>query len=353
MAQLPFDLSGASLGRVDQGVDVTTQKDRPYTAVGAGVITRVDPNFYKGTPAVYEHLDQPVKVNGRSYQDVYYSETPLAGNNIVAGARLFSGQPVIQGGSAEIGFAGAGTGLPAAHAVYHEGDVTQAGTDFGAFLHGITNPVGISDNKSAADFWSGKGGSVAIGAGLGVAAASAAAALAAGGVGAAESGAAGAGGGSALTKLLGSTAGKTGAGLTLAFLANKYGDHWLQRGAEMVGGSVLLLLALGMVGFSAVNKVAPAATPVTRTLKAARAPRQARERAATGAQRQQVAAQRSQAREARVGELHAARVSTEKARATNIRSQSRARSTAARQTKAQRDAAEKRAYYRGAADAGR
>jgi len=42
------------------------------------------------------------------------------------------GQPVIGPGSAELGFA-KGT-LPAAHAVYHEGDQTTAGQDFYRYM---------------------------------------------------------------------------------------------------------------------------------------------------------------------------------------------------------------------------
>ena len=124
----PFAAStGLQFGRVDQGVDVTS--GNPYPAVAAGTVVYIDPNFWQGTPAVYEQLDTPIVVGGRSYDEVYYSETRAL---VHTGQRLVPGQPVIGPGSAEIGFASGN--LPAAHAVYHEGDDTLAGHDFYTYL---------------------------------------------------------------------------------------------------------------------------------------------------------------------------------------------------------------------------
>lgn len=127
----------ASFGRIDQGVDYS-QTD-PFRAIGSGTIYRIDPNFYKGTPAVYQRLDQPVRINGRTYSEVYYAETDAL---VTEHQRVVAGQPVIAAGSAEIGFANGG--VPFAHSVYNEGDVTQAGQDFAALLELLapTKPSG-------------------------------------------------------------------------------------------------------------------------------------------------------------------------------------------------------------------
>jgi hypothetical protein len=123
-------------GRVDQGVDLTSS--HPYTALASGTVVYIDPNFWQGTPAVYEKLDTPIVVGGRSYDEIYYSETQAL---VHTGQRLAPGQPVIGPGSAEIGFAKGN--LPAAHAIYHEGDDTPAGHDFYTYLT-AGNPGGES-----------------------------------------------------------------------------------------------------------------------------------------------------------------------------------------------------------------
>jgi hypothetical protein len=120
-------IGGLQVGRIDQGVDYTSSS--PYTALAAGTVVYIDPNFWQGTPAVYEKLDTPIVVNGRSYDEIYYSETPAL---VHTGQRLVPGQPVTAPGNAEIGFAYGN--LPAAHAIYHEGDATQAGHDFYAYM---------------------------------------------------------------------------------------------------------------------------------------------------------------------------------------------------------------------------
>ena len=131
-------------GRVDQGVDYI--QSSPYRAPAAGTIVRIDPNWYRGTPNVYEQLDQPVTVNGRSYPGVYFGETSvLPGTHV--GQRIAAGQP-IAGGSAggglgEQGFArnvpGAGW-MQSAYGTYNEGEQTQAGKDWVAALGGAATP---------------------------------------------------------------------------------------------------------------------------------------------------------------------------------------------------------------------
>ena len=119
--------SSPGLGRIDQGVDLTS--GRPFTALAAGRVVYIDPNFWHGTPAVYEELDLPIAVNGRLYTEIYYSETRAL---VHVGQRLVTGDPVIAAGSAEIGFARGH--LPAAHSSYREGVPTLAGSDFFTYL---------------------------------------------------------------------------------------------------------------------------------------------------------------------------------------------------------------------------
>lgn len=124
---LPFNPKDTKAGRIDQGWDLTSAS--PFLAIGSGRVVHIDPNFYNGTPAVYIKLDQPVSVNGRTYDAVYYSETAAL---VRVGQRVQAGQPVTGPGNGEIGFArrfGVGW-LPAAHFGYREGSSTQAGGDF-------------------------------------------------------------------------------------------------------------------------------------------------------------------------------------------------------------------------------
>lgn len=131
-SSLPFPgtalgTSGLQFERIDQGVDYVSS--RPYQALASGTVVYIDPNFWQGTPAVYEQLDRPITVNGRTYDEVFYAETAAL---VHVGQRLMAGQAVIGPGAAEIGFAKGN--LPAAHAIYHEGDQTTAGRDFYRYM---------------------------------------------------------------------------------------------------------------------------------------------------------------------------------------------------------------------------
>jgi hypothetical protein len=124
----PFaSASGLQLERIDQGVDYVS--GHAYPAFASGTVIYIDRNFWQGTPAVYEKLDAPIVVNGHSYDEIYYAETPAL---VHIGQRLAAGQAVIGPGAAEIGFAKGN--LPAAHSAYHEGDATAAGHDFYRYL---------------------------------------------------------------------------------------------------------------------------------------------------------------------------------------------------------------------------
>ena len=125
---LPFaSTSGLQLERIDQGVDYVS--GHPYPAFASGTVVHIDRNFWQGTPAVYEKLDTPIVVNGRSYDEIYYAETPAL---VHVGQHLFPGQSVIGPGAAEVGFASGD--LPSAHSTYHEGDATRAGRDFYRYM---------------------------------------------------------------------------------------------------------------------------------------------------------------------------------------------------------------------------
>jgi Transglycosylase SLT domain len=124
----PFaSTAGLRLERIDQGVDYVS--GHPYPAFASGTVVHIDRDFWQGTPAVYEQLDSPIVVNGRSYDEIYYAETPAL---VHVGQRLFPGQAVIGPGDAEIGFARGD--LPAAHSTYREGDATRAGRDFYRYM---------------------------------------------------------------------------------------------------------------------------------------------------------------------------------------------------------------------------
>lgn len=116
------------------------------------------------------------------------------------------------------------------------------------------------------------------------------------------------------------------------------------RGFEMLFGVALLGIAVygvyqALTKTSAAGVVSTLAAPVTGPAKAVPAARAAKAKtaakAATGARRQ-----------ARAEELHTARVKTEKARATELRTRTRHR----RRPRSEQEAAEKRAYIRGATD---
>jgi len=118
---------GLQFERIDQGVDYVSSG--PYQALASGTVVYIDPNFWQGTPAVYVKLDSPITINGRRYDEIFYAETTAL---VHTGQHIAPGQAVIGPGAAEIGFAKGN--LPAAHAVYHEGDQTTAGRDFYAYM---------------------------------------------------------------------------------------------------------------------------------------------------------------------------------------------------------------------------
>jgi hypothetical protein len=123
---------GLVAGRVDQGQDfATTQPSRgaPVDAIGAGRITAIDPNFYKGEPAIYETLTSgPLKG-----EETYYAEqlTP----DVTVGEEVNKGQQIATiartGTGLELGWAS--ENLPAARGEFTGGE-TALGKNFASFL---------------------------------------------------------------------------------------------------------------------------------------------------------------------------------------------------------------------------
>lgn len=111
--------------------------------------------------------------------------------------------------------------------------------------------------------------------------------------------------------------------------------------AVILGGGSLIVLGLLMVGID-LGLSSRTPTPVKTVTKLTGQRRARKEGAATRA-----------AGETRKAELHTERVKTEKARATELRSRSRARNKQVKLTKEEKAKIERSAYFRGAADAGK
>jgi hypothetical protein len=127
---------GASIGRTDQGVDVSMKPGDPIRAIGNARVIGVIPNWFQGQPLVYyQLLDGP-----KAGQYVYVAEQI---NNIAKpGTVLRAGEPVAT-------YAGSGTGVETGWATssgqtkarattgYSEGQQTPAGQQFRDFLGGL------------------------------------------------------------------------------------------------------------------------------------------------------------------------------------------------------------------------
>lgn len=121
-------------------------------------------------------------------------------------------------------------------------------------------------------------------------------------------------------------------------------------GLTILGGGLLMMLSLAMIaadiGIEQIREPRPV-RGVRRGLVKARV---AKARTATTASQVQEAKARREAEESRRTVLHAARVKTEQAKATELRSRSRARSKQIRITKEEREKIERQGYMKGFAD---
>lgn len=120
--------------RVDQGVDYDTPD--VARAIRSGTVSRVSPKSFAGGTGdvVYVTLDKPVTVAGRTYTQIYYAErTPL----VKPGDHVQMGDPIMQGGTNEIGFANANAPAGILKGGLGAGtQPTQAGQDFLTFVKG-------------------------------------------------------------------------------------------------------------------------------------------------------------------------------------------------------------------------
>lgn len=120
----------AQFARVDQGVDFVSHA--PVHAVASGTIESVSKGMAGGTgDIIKERLDQPVTVNGHTYDEVYYSEeSPL----VRQGQHVSAGSPVMAPGGNELGFLQNGRFAPLIGGLGAGTQPTQMGADFLAFL---------------------------------------------------------------------------------------------------------------------------------------------------------------------------------------------------------------------------
>jgi murein DD-endopeptidase MepM/ murein hydrolase activator NlpD len=131
----PFP-GGAQQGRTDMGVDFSATPGSAVDAIGAGVVTAIIKNWYKGQPLIEERLTS----GPNKGQYVYYAEQIKSlvniGQQVKAGQRI--GTVAQQGTGLELGFGAAGgKTLAQATTGYHEGQVTPAGQAFAQFLKSI------------------------------------------------------------------------------------------------------------------------------------------------------------------------------------------------------------------------
>lgn len=96
----PFSRKNAAFARVDQGVDYSVAGN--VRAIGSGRIVSVTGGMAGGTGTIIkERLNQPIRINGRTYYGIYYSE---GAGMVRAGQKVRAGQVVMGGGGVEIGF---------------------------------------------------------------------------------------------------------------------------------------------------------------------------------------------------------------------------------------------------------
>lgn len=133
---------GGSFGRIDQGVDYQVKLVR---AIRAGVIVSVSggmagPSGQAGASTIIkQRFSQPVDVNGRTYYGAYYSEGVAL---VQARDHVFAGDPVMKGGSVEVGFL-LGQSLtmpPLKGGLGAATKPTQAGQDFNDLVKSIGGP---------------------------------------------------------------------------------------------------------------------------------------------------------------------------------------------------------------------
>ena len=126
---------GASWERTDQGRDASAKSGDPITAIAAGVVSEIVPNFYAGQPAVVVSSGGlPGGATG-----IYYAEQILpsvkVGTHVSAGEQIGTVAP--SGTGLEFGFWQNGRTLAQATTGYVEGEATKAGELFDSYLESL------------------------------------------------------------------------------------------------------------------------------------------------------------------------------------------------------------------------
>ncbi len=245
----------AKFAGIDQGIDFTGAG--PVYALDAGTITRkVDTG--SGWPGTGALIVEKLTGGPAAGKSVYFSEDLTAAQGTAIVPNVTKGQTIAYAtgsGSApgiETGWA-TDAGLPTAPLppARPASQFTTQGADFLHFVsgQGVFSPsggvVGGTPNANA-----GLGGLASgIASGVGGAITSAPITAATGG----------------LNQLLG--AGGAGSGIAKWLGIPTLPKNPIQRGAEMVAGGVLVLLGFGIIGLSAISKVAAPVTPVAKVTR--------------------------------------------------------------------------------------
>jgi murein DD-endopeptidase MepM/ murein hydrolase activator NlpD len=130
----PF--SGATAGRVDQGVDFTLHPGAPIRAIGPGKVTAIIKDWFKGQPLVAYQLSSGPAAGRTIYVAEEITPSVKVGQAVVPGQVI--GQYARSGTGIETGWAKpSGETLAQATTGYVEGQATAAGQSFKSFLSSL------------------------------------------------------------------------------------------------------------------------------------------------------------------------------------------------------------------------
>ena len=134
----PF--SGAKAGRVDQGQDFTLAPGAPIRAIGAGKVTAIIKDWFKGQPLIAYQLSSGPARGRTVYVAEQISPSVRVGQSLAAGQVI--GQYARSGTGIELGWARpSGQTLANATTGYVEGQVTAAGKSISSFLSSLGVPT--------------------------------------------------------------------------------------------------------------------------------------------------------------------------------------------------------------------
>jgi murein DD-endopeptidase MepM/ murein hydrolase activator NlpD len=128
--------TGFTQGRTDQGVDFSASPGDPIKAIGNGKVLGVESNWYQGQPFVYYELTDGPQKGNVVYVAEQIAPSVRPGQAVRAGQQI--GTYAKSGTGIETGWA-TKTGQTRAMATsgYTEGQQTNAGKEFAAFLRGL------------------------------------------------------------------------------------------------------------------------------------------------------------------------------------------------------------------------